>query len=133
MFRNAEYVLALKDIMDIQAMPSVSELKLAFEKIDSDNSGYIEASEVEALLQEVYKNNDPDKNAEPAAVPRFEIQTFLSFFDANRDGRISNPSSRPCMKCAPICPASVFIFSQWNSAVPIGPCTTRPLRSPPGP
>eukprot|EP00592_Proboscia_alata_P003724 CAMPEP_0194378956 /NCGR_PEP_ID=MMETSP0174-20130528/37221_1 /TAXON_ID=216777 /ORGANISM="Proboscia alata, Strain PI-D3" /LENGTH=436 /DNA_ID=CAMNT_0039161315 /DNA_START=227 /DNA_END=1537 /DNA_ORIENTATION=- len=87
MFRNAEYVLALKDIMDIQAMPSVSELTLAFEKIDSDNSGYIDASEVEALLQEVYKNNDPD--AEPAAVPRFEIQTFLSFFDANRDGRIS--------------------------------------------
>ena len=41
LFRNAEYVLALKDLIGLRASASVAEYRKAFDKIDSDNSGYI--------------------------------------------------------------------------------------------
>lgn len=78
MFRNAEYVLALKELMSIEAH-DVAEYKRAFEKIDKDKSGFIEREEIEGMLREVY-GVDP---------PQFEQNTFLRFFDANNDGKIS--------------------------------------------
>ncbi|GMI45420.1 hypothetical protein TrCOL_g1598 [Triparma columacea] len=78
MFRNAEYVLALKELMSIEAH-DVAEYKRAFEKIDKDKSGFIERDEIEGMLREVY-GVDP---------PQFEQNTFLRFFDANNDGKIS--------------------------------------------
>ncbi|GMH64678.1 hypothetical protein TrRE_jg6840 [Triparma retinervis] len=78
MFRNAEYVLALKELMSIEAH-DVAEYKRAFEKIDKDESGFIERNEIEGMLREVY-GVDP---------PEFEQNTFLRFFDANNDGKIS--------------------------------------------
>jgi len=80
MFRNAEYVLALKSLMNIRGEgATLEEYKAAFQRIDTDGSGYLEIEEIEALLTEVY-NETP---------PSFEVTTFLEFFDSNNDGRIS--------------------------------------------
>ena len=79
MFRNAEYVLAIKELMNIDGTTSLSDYKEAFDRLDSDGSGYIEYSEVEDLLSDVY---DED-------IPRYEVTAFLKFFDSNQDGRIS--------------------------------------------
>eukprot|EP00554_Chaetoceros_debilis_P001077 CAMPEP_0194088092 /NCGR_PEP_ID=MMETSP0149-20130528/27770_1 /TAXON_ID=122233 /ORGANISM="Chaetoceros debilis, Strain MM31A-1" /LENGTH=534 /DNA_ID=CAMNT_0038771671 /DNA_START=42 /DNA_END=1646 /DNA_ORIENTATION=+ len=82
MFRNAEYVLAIRDLMNIRGprSSSIEDYKRAFDKLDSDGSGYIESSEVEDLLNDVYGKGE---------TPAFEVDTFLQFFDSNNDGRIS--------------------------------------------
>lgn len=79
MFRNAEYVIALKKIMNLKGSKTVQEYKEAFDRIDKDQSGFIEAAEIKDLLREVY-NDDP---------PAFEVKAFMDFFDTNGDGRIS--------------------------------------------
>jgi EF-hand domain pair len=79
MFRNAEYVLALKDLMNLKGKVSLDEYKKAFDRLDVDGSGYIETSEVQTLFDQVY--ND--------AAPFFEIEAFLKYFDQNNDGKIS--------------------------------------------
>jgi len=79
MFRNAEYVLALKDIMNLEVNAELSQYKEAFDKLDKDGSGYIEASEIESLLSDVYDG----------VPPKFEVDQFIKFFDVNRDGRVS--------------------------------------------
>lgn len=80
MFRNAEYVLALKSLMDIKGLgATLEEYKAAFQRIDTDGSGYLEVDEIEALLADVYEGSPP----------AFEVQTFMDFFDSNNDGRIS--------------------------------------------
>lgn len=66
--------------MDIQGSATLDDYKRAFNKIDNDNSGYIESKEIEALLKDVYSEDE---------LPAFEVETFLQFFDSNRDGRIS--------------------------------------------
>jgi len=71
-------VLALKEVMRIGSH-SVAEYKKAFDRIDSDSNGYIDAGEIGALLKDVYGE----------APPEFEISTFLKFFDSNLDGKIS--------------------------------------------
>ena len=78
LFRNAEYVLALRDLIGLKGSASVAEYRKAFDKIDSDSSGYIEVNEIEDLLREVYGDE----------VPPFEVSAFLEFFDSNKDGRI---------------------------------------------
>jgi EF-hand domain pair/Protein of unknown function (DUF760) len=77
MFRNAEYVIALKDLMKLHG--DENQYKEAFDKLDRDGSGYIDAAEIHALLQTVYDDS----------VPPFEVDAFLKFFDSNRDGKIS--------------------------------------------
>ena len=79
MFRNAEYVLALKDLMKLSGGATIEDYKEAFDRLDRDKSGYIDTEEIEALLADVYGDN----------VPGFEIDSFMRFFDSNRDGRIS--------------------------------------------
>ncbi|KAL7470167.1 hypothetical protein ACHAXS_010423 [Conticribra weissflogii] len=80
MFRNAEYVLALKSLMNIKGEgATLEEYRAAFNKLDKDGSGYLEVEEVEALLADVYDGKPP----------AFEVKTFLEFFDSNNDGRIS--------------------------------------------
>jgi hypothetical protein len=82
MFRNAEYVMALRSLMNIKGAATWQDYKDAFDRLDRDKSGYIEASEIEALLDDVYK-------AKGGATPAFEIKAFLRFFDENKDGKIS--------------------------------------------
>jgi EF-hand domain pair/Protein of unknown function (DUF760) len=79
MFRNVEYVIALKDLMKLRGTATLKDYKDAFERLDTDNSGYIESSEVAKLLDDVYDGKAPE----------FEIQTFIKFFDKNNDGKIS--------------------------------------------
>ena len=79
MFRNAEYVLALKDVLDLKGKRTIKEYKAAFEKLDKDNSGFIEVTEIMELFDEVYKGK----------APAFETEAFMKFFDKNEDGRIS--------------------------------------------
>ena len=79
MFRNAEYVLALRDILRLESSASIQDYKDAFDRVDSDNSGYIESHEVRDLLSDIYENK----------VPNFEIDGFIQFFDSNNDGKVS--------------------------------------------
>jgi len=78
MLRNAEYVLMLRQILDIKSR-AVSEYKAAFDRVDIDGSGEIDASEVSELLRDVYGRTPP----------RFEVEAFIRFFDADRNNRIS--------------------------------------------
>jgi Ca2+-binding EF-hand superfamily protein len=112
MMRNAEYVLALKDLMNVpRGSTSIVDYRKAFDRLDTDKSGYIEVSEVQALLEHAYGNNNNYNNSNNKSsdttnadinrrrttnkiqsqynVPRFEIEAFLSYFDANHDGKIS--------------------------------------------
>lgn len=79
MFRNAEYVLALKDLMHLPGDANLEDYKEAFDRLDSDDSGYIETDEVKQLLDDVYEGK----------TPRYEVENFVQFFDQNKDGRIS--------------------------------------------
>jgi len=78
MLRNAEYVFTLRRLLDIKSR-SIEEYRAAFDRIDANDSGYIEPPEVEKLLQDVYDGE----------APAYETSTFLSFFDTNKDGKIS--------------------------------------------
>lgn len=78
MLRNAEYVFTLRRLLDIKGK-SVDEYRAAFDRIDTDGSGFIEPIEVEKLLMDVY-------GGEP---PPYEASAFLQFFDTDVDGRIS--------------------------------------------
>lgn len=81
MFRNAEYVLALKEVMKLRGKAlSLSDYKDAFDRLDIDGNGFIEASEIQKLFQEVYGDGK---------VPSYEVSAFLKFFDQNQDGKIS--------------------------------------------
>lgn len=83
MFRNAEYVLALKDLMQLRGKKlTLKDYKDAFDRVDADKSGYIELSEIQDLFKEAYGGTEE-------AIPSYEIQTFLEFFDTNDDGRVS--------------------------------------------
>ena len=78
MLRNAEYVFTLRRILDIKSR-SIDEYRAAFERIDTDGSGFIEPPEVVKLLEDVYDGE----------APGYETSTFLSFFDVDNDGKIS--------------------------------------------
>lgn len=80
MFRNAEYVLALKSLMNIRGEgATLEEYRAAFQRFDTNGSGFLERGEIEALLADVYKGKPP----------AFEINAFVEFFDSNNDGRVS--------------------------------------------
>lgn len=80
MFRNAEYVIALKSLMNIRGVgATLEEYRAAFRRLDTDGNGYLDRGEIEAMLADVYEGKPP----------AFETTTFLEFFDSNNDGRIS--------------------------------------------
>lgn len=81
MFRNAEYVLALRELMDIRGSAGFEDYKRAFDKLDRNGSGYIERQEVKDLLVDVYGGKEE--------LPSFEVEAFVEFFDSNGDGKIS--------------------------------------------
>ena len=55
------------------------EYREAFDRVDLDSNGYIEGTEVEQLLREVYGDD----------VPSVEVSAFLQLFDTDGDGKIS--------------------------------------------
>lgn len=82
MFRNAEYVMAIKDILNLNPKPgtiTLLEYKIAFTKIDKNRSGFIELGDAIKLFDSVYKGE----------TPQFEAKAFLNFFDKDKDGKIS--------------------------------------------
>jgi len=79
MFRNAEYVLAIRELMDIRGGATLEDYRTAFGRLDTDGSGYIESYEIEDLLSDVYDGE----------IPQYEVKAFIGFFDSNEDGRIS--------------------------------------------
>jgi|UniRef100_A0A8J9SBP6 hypothetical protein len=79
MFRNAEYVMALKEVMHLRGSTSLQDYKDAFDRIDADNSGFIEYSEIKELLDDVYEGS----------TPAYEVESFIKFFDENNDGKVS--------------------------------------------
>lgn len=78
MLRNAEYVLALRQVLGIRTQ-SVREFRDAFDRIDKNGDGLLAYSEVEELLRGVY-GDDP---------PPFEVDSFMQLVDTDRDGRIT--------------------------------------------
>lgn len=106
MFRNAEYVIALKEMMNLKGSATLEDYKVswigspvkpvvvvgytqvhmyncqfqdAFDRLDSNDSGFIEVAEVRSLLDNIYEGK----------APRFEVEAFVQFFDTNKDGKIS--------------------------------------------
>lgn len=79
LFRNAEYVLALKDLLKIKGSATMVDYKRAFDRLDADGSGFIEVAEIKELFDDVYGGK----------APQIEIIAFLQFFDHNDDGKIS--------------------------------------------
>jgi len=78
MLRNAEYVLTIRRVLGLETR-SIEEYREAFNRLDLDESGFIEVTEVKQLFDEVYDGDTPS----------FEVSSFLSLFDGDGDGRIS--------------------------------------------
>jgi hypothetical protein len=78
LLRNAEYVMKLRQILQIKSR-SADDYRKAFDRVDQNGSGYIEGGEVEQLLRDVYGDD----------VPTVEVDAFLQLFDTDGDGRIS--------------------------------------------
>ena len=65
--------------MKLRGAATIQDYRDAFDRIDSDDSGYIEAGEVAELFDDVYDGK----------APPIEVKAFMKFFDQNKDGRIS--------------------------------------------
>lgn len=71
MLRNAEYVLALRQVLNITEL-NYAEVSAAFESVDRDRDGFLQRNEVAVLL-------DGKK----------EVESFMRYFDDNKDGKVS--------------------------------------------
>ena len=94
MLRNAEDVLALQDVLKLAPTGRTpAQLRAAFSRVDTDNSGYIDADEVQNLFDDVY--GDLPDTASTAEIndlkqrKKADVESFVRFFDANSDGKIS--------------------------------------------
>ena len=72
-------MLTLQQLLNIKSR-SLDDYKAVFDRIDKDGSGFIESSEAVELLTSFYDGKMP---------PRYEVETFIKFFDKNKDGKIS--------------------------------------------
>lgn len=57
---------------------SEEELRAAFQKFDQDNSGYIQAKELQAIMSKMGRN-----------VSKTEIEAIIKSLDSSGDGKIS--------------------------------------------
>lgn len=78
MLRNAEYVLAIRQVLDLSKATALDQVKQAFDKWDKNQDGYLSKEEVEGLFSEF------EESARTT-----EVENFLKFFDSNEDGRVS--------------------------------------------
>jgi len=81
MLRNAEYVLTIRKVLKLKTR-SAAEYRDAFDRLDEDGSGFIDVSEVERLLKQVYGEEGED-------LPPYEVAALVNLFDTDGDGRIS--------------------------------------------
>jgi len=70
--------MALRSVLQLNTR-SLKEYRAAFDRLDLDGSGFIEVAEVREMLSSVY-NGD---------VPPHEVNTMMSLFDTDDDGKIS--------------------------------------------
>lgn len=91
MLRNAEYVLMIRKVLKLKTR-AAAEYREAFDRLDGDGSGFIEVSEVEKLLEQVY-------GEEGAELPSYEVSAFVNLFDTDgdvRDGQPTVPEPATC-------------------------------------
>jgi len=67
MLRNAEYVLALREVFSIDK-PTRKALRKAFDDVDQDKDGYLSMDEVSLLFDKVYYHTTSGGGAKAAAV-----------------------------------------------------------------
>lgn len=97
MLRNAEYVLALRQALNLTNTNKYSDVRRAFERYDSDGDGYLSREEISRLFGELYdpsiemalERNATDQAAKISTDKDKEVTSFLNFFDANADGLVS--------------------------------------------
>ncbi|KAJ1633704.1 hypothetical protein T492DRAFT_979253 [Pavlovales sp. CCMP2436] len=89
LFRNAEYVLMLRRVLNLQAM-SEAELRAAFDGIDKDRSGFIDLSELKLFLGGL-RGGAVRINGTlvSAGVSSGEVREFMDTFDRNQDSKVS--------------------------------------------
>jgi len=61
-------------------------LRAAFNEVDTDHSGSIDAKEVTAILTKFYQ--EKKKPCDPAKIQK-DVQSFLADVDKNHDGKVS--------------------------------------------
>ena len=118
MLRNAEYAVALRDILNVDA-PSRRELKRAFDDVDTNKDGFLTFQEVDRLFDSIYDGTNKKKDEEEtqkkkkkksrgveAPPPKVEdekkkkdpdaelkkqkeARSFIKYFDSDGDGKIS--------------------------------------------
>ena len=94
MFRNVEYVLALRELLNLSGQVSGESYKEAFDKIDEDGSGYIDSREVTGADGDLLSVRSPPSgsSSSPSATSVLS-STFTSV------GVLSASSSRQARPC----------------------------------
>lgn len=89
LFRNAEYILAIRRLLSIKAA-NEEELRVAFSTIDKDQSGFIDVAELKIFLER-WKGGAVKVNGTvvSAGVSTGDVREFLSVFDTDKDGLVS--------------------------------------------
>jgi len=90
MFRSAEYVVMLKQVLKISSS-SEADLRTAFEEADTDSSGFLDVAEVRELLTK-FKGGSVRVNGtvvSPGGVQDGDVREFLAVFDADKDAKVS--------------------------------------------
>ena len=112
MLRNAEYVMTIRRILRLKSR-SREEYHEVFDRLDVDGSGFIEVAEVKKLFDDVYDGD----------TPLFEVNSFISLFDADSDGRISRDEFAQALGAmdTPAAPASLPQLTSDASTSSAGP------------
>mmetsp|Transcript_21345 Transcript_21345/g.42719 ORF Transcript_21345/g.42719 Transcript_21345/m.42719 type:complete len:289 (+) Transcript_21345:320-1186(+) len=94
MFRNVEYVLALRELLNLSGQVSGESYKEAFDKIDEDGSGYIESREVMGADGDLLSVRSlPSGSSSSPSATSVLSSTFTSV------GALSASSSRQARPC----------------------------------
>jgi hypothetical protein len=132
MLRNAEYVLALQDVLKLAPTGRTpAQLRAAFSRVDTDNSGYIDADEVQNLFDDVY--GDLPDTASTAEIndlkqrKKADVESFVRFFDANSDGKISFAEFCRALGGADASPAQQALDKFSDSKLLEAPSTPTPI------
>jgi len=79
MLRNTEYIMKIRELLKLTSRDP-EDFKEAFDRLDKDESGFIDTTEAKQIFAEVYDGGD---------VPVVEVAALMQLFDTNKDGKIS--------------------------------------------